>query len=245
MSKRTQMRVATIFVLGWTLFAASCSAKDGQSGSPGKADEEASFNIPATRNYSDTLQVQVTLPSRYLWAADSEKGRRGMSFKPIDYHTLEPVDAHEPGAVGVSTYRIVPRYRVGDSGIMQSYERYPDIGELRFGLSYRPAPVPGRPEALWKRNYLKPGVSGEEFYIGCTPPIGPGSIIEPTECGMTMMLHRREMNGRPAGIIVNASVPASKIEDWKLIEAAMRKLVEPNVEWVLPADKSRTNVRSR
>ena len=245
MSKRTQMRVATIVVLGWTLFAASCSAKDGQSSSSGKADEDASFNIPETRNYSDTLQVRVTLPSRYIWAAGTEEARGGLTFKPIDYRTLEPVDSHSPGAVGVTTYRVTSTYRVGDSGIMQDYDRYLDIGEMRFGLSYRPDPVPDRPEPLWKRNYLKSGVSGEQFSIGCVPPIGPGSIIEPTECGMTLMFHEAVMNGRAAGIVVNASVPASRIEDWKLIEAAMRKLVEPNVEWVQPADESRTNVRSR
>ena len=204
---------------------------EGQEGSQ-KMNNTTTVLIPKRQKYNDTLQIGVTLPSQYIWAPGSDEARRGMSFKPINYHTLEPVDTHEPGAVGVSTYRIVPRYRVGDSGIMQSYERYPDIGELRFGLSYRPAPVPGRPEALWKRNYLKPGVPGEEFYIGCTPPIGPGSIIEPTECGMTIMFHPTEMYGRPAGIRVNASVPASKLEDWELIEAAMRKLIEPNVEWV-------------
>ena len=227
---------ATTVALLCLLFAANCNLNDGQSSRKLSADEEAVFTIPATRNYADTLQIRLALPNQYIWAAGSDEAQRGSKFKPIDYHTLEPVDVHEPGAAGISTYNVFPRYRGGDSGIMQPYERYPDIGETRFGLSYRPAPVPGRPEALWKRNYLKPGVSGEEFYIGCTPPIGPGSIIEPTECGMTIMLHRTEMNGRPAGIIVNASVPATKIGDWKLIEAAVRKLVEPNVEWVGPAD---------
>ena len=195
-------------------------------------DSTISVFIPKLEKYEDNLRIRVALPKQYIWAAGSDEARRGSTFKPIDYHTLEPVDVHEPGAVGVTTYRVFPRYRVGDSGIMQSYERYPDIGETRFGLSYRPDPVPGRPEALWKRNFLKPGVSGEEFYIGCTPPIGPGSMIEPTDCGMTMMFHPTEVNGRPAGIMVNASVPASKIEDWETIEAAIRNLVEPNVEWV-------------
>lgn len=219
---------------------AACDARSSQSDGAldevqGVTQEMAGVTellIPKSRSYSDALQIKVVLPSQYIWALGSEEARRGLTFKPIDYRTLEPVDSHDPGAVGITTYRVTSTYRVGDSGIMQDYDRYPDIGEIRFGLSYRPDPVPGRPESLWKRNYLKSGVSGEQFSIGCVPPIGPGSIIEPTECGMTLMFHEAVMNGRPAGIIVNASVPASRIEDWELIEAAMRKLVEPNVEWV-------------
>lgn len=235
-SKLSKSCVALLILGGLTACNARSSQSDGAldevQGETREMKGVTEVLIPKSRSYGDTLQIKVVLPSRYIWAVGSEEARRGLTFKPIDYRTLEPVDSHDPGAVGITTYRVTSTYRVGDSGIMQAYQRYPDNGHTRFGLSYRPDPVPGRPEALWKRNYLKPGVSGEEFYIGCTPPIGPGSIIEPTECGMTMMLHRREMNGRPAGIMVNASVPASKIEDWKLIEAAMRKLVEPNIEWV-------------
>lgn len=195
-------------------------------------EQKVEVLIPKSRDYSDPLKLKVTLPSRYIWAADSEEGRRGLIFRPIDYRTLEPVDDHPQGVIGIATYFVGSRYRVGDSPIRPVYERYPDIGEMRFGLSYRPDPVPGRPESLWKRYYFKPGVSGEEFSIGCLPPIGPGSIIEPTVCGMTLMFPMPERNGRPAGIFVNASLPASRIEDWRLVEAAMRKLVAPNVEWV-------------
>ena len=226
-----------LLVLGGVV---ACNAKSSHSngalgegqGVSEKNDSTISVFIPKLEKFGDNLRIRVTLPNQYIRAAGSDKAHRGLTFKPINYLTLEPVEVHEPGAVGVTTYRLFPRYRVGDSGIMQAYERYPDIGETRVGLSYRPDPVPGRPEALWKRNYLKPGVSGEDFYIGCTPPIGPGSIIEPTECGMTMMFHPTEINGRPAGIMVNASVPASKIEDWEKIEAAIRNLIGPNVEWV-------------
>lgn len=236
MAEKSQKRHVTKSALLFALFASSCNSSDGQSSLAIEAEKDAVLHIPATRSYPDTLQIKIALPSQYIWAEGSDEARRGLRFKPIDYRTLEPVDAHDPGAVGITTYQITSTYRVGDSGIMQDYERYPDIGETRFGLSYRPDPVPGRPEELWKRNYLKPGISGEEFYIGCVPPIGSGSIIEPTECGMTMMLGRREMNGRPVAIMVNASIPASKMEDWKLIEAAMRKLIEPNVDWIPSED---------
>jgi hypothetical protein len=187
--------------------------------------------VPEVRGYNDTLQVKVTLEEKFLWSPDSDEARRGLVFKPIDYRTLMPTDRHGPGVVGITTYTIVPRYLSGESGILQEYDRYPDIGETRFGLSYRPDAVPGRPEELWKRNYLRRGIPGEEFYIGCTPPVGPGSIVQPTECGMTIMLSSKEVTGRRAGIMVIASVPAAKIEDWVQVEAAIRTLLGPNVAW--------------
>ena len=103
---------------------------------------------------------------------------------------------------------------------------------MRFGLSYRPQPVPSRPEDLWKRIYMKPGVSGEEFYISCIPPMSPGAIDPPTSCTMNLRLAPKQIGTRRAGLILKASVPAARLEDWRQIEATVVRLFAGRVEWI-------------
>ncbi len=106
---------------------------------------------------------------------------------------------------------------------------YPDTGLERYGLSYRPSVVPGRPEALWKRVYVKKNVERHEFIIACLPPIGPGSISPPETCGMNLML---DFGGGKDSVLVKVSMAEGKIKDWRIIERFVKEFLKARVSRV-------------
>jgi len=194
--------------------------------------------IPGTRKYADQLQVRLTLPSPYIYNRDEAEGERGLIFKPLAFGTMQPNQGANEASKGVVTYNLSGYlYEIGD--IPQLNERFQDTGLKRFGLSYRPDPVPSRPEELWKRVYMKPGVSGEDFLITCIPPIGPGSIIPPITCTMTFLVAQQEvfsmyggsqqLRPRRAGVQIRVNLAVEDLENWQEIEQALRKLLLPKL----------------
>jgi hypothetical protein len=194
--------------------------------------------IPSTRKYADELQVRLTLPSRYIYNRGGHEGERGLIFKPLDLGKMQPVQGAPEARKGVVTYALSGYlYEFGD--IPQLHERYQETGLKLFGLSYQPNPVLSRPEELWKRVYVKPGASGEDFLITCIPPIGPGSIIAPKTCTMTFLVAQREvlvlyggsqqLRPRRAGVQIRVNLAAEDLQNWQQIELGSRKLLVPKL----------------
>lgn len=216
------------FALGLAAAAGTPGCKDRYVEGP---DGSIAILLPEERTHADTLQVRITLPREYFWPEGSDEFARGLLLRPIDYTTQTPADDASADLPHLTIVAAVsPRY-FADSGLEQFHDRFDDIGEMRFGLSYRPQPVPSRPEDLWKRIYVKPGVSGEDFLISCIPPMSPGAIDPPTECTMELMLAPKQIGSRRAGLSLKASVPAARLEDWRQIEETVVQLFAGRVEW--------------
>lgn len=190
------------------------------------------IEIPSDKEHDSDLQIRVKVAKKYLPSAEIDTSSE-INFLPLDALTFEPVPtSDELDEARTITFTLAPRYI--DHGFPSSIyvDRFEDIGLKRFGLSYRPMPVEGRPEELWKRVYTKLGVPNQEFSIACTPPIAPGSISAPKSCAMMIILKKSTWNDRPVGVIATAYLPVERLSEWEDVEAAIRAIFEGNIDFL-------------
>lgn len=114
---------------------------------------------------------------------------------------------------------------------------YPDSGEIRFGLSYRPQPVPGRPEDMWQRIYSKPGPHHSDFLIQCIPPISINSISAPEACTMIFNLPIAADLSKSLSLVVHVDFDVDRLSDWKNIEGATSSFLSSRIVYDAAAAK--------
>lgn len=185
-------------------------------------------SIPKEKSDQESVQLTLRLPEKYLVLLE---GAEHKVLRPLNYRTGEPVkelDTDNPDEVSI-WIRPKPLNRGEEFEVFKKWRRYDDIGQTEHGLSYRPQQVPTRPPELWKRAYFKSGVSGDDFYISCIPPISPGAIEAPSACAMHLMLGSTDINGREWGAYVRITFLVERLSDWEVIESRVVELLEPNL----------------
>jgi hypothetical protein len=163
------------------------------------------------------VYLRVVMPKRALVR---DKGGPGYGFRSINYKTGELVASSMTNSNDEIWFYVNSRPFDYDNEFFSQWEKFPQTDQVRFGLEYRPLDVPGRPEELWRRAYFKQGVSGEDFYISCTPPIGPNSISPPTACAMHMQIEATKIEDRLWGAYIRVGFSESRLSDWQAIERA-------------------------
>lgn len=182
---------------------------------------EVDLVLPKVEQHDDDVQLTITLPCRYL----RDEYDYAWSLRSVNYKTDDVSDGAPP-TVGPDFIRFNVRekpYPTAES-LFRPWQAYELNGEERYGLSYAPQVVPSRPETHWKVGYFKPGVSGDDFHIRCSPE-AEGFEIKPQKwCAMVMMLNPTEVHGRPWAASVLVTFNVERLEDWQEIEAKTRDI---------------------
>ncbi len=183
---------------------------------------------PRENYYQGEVRLTVEMPIRFLEQQDGYLSGRYLPQNLRTGEVLPPTAHSHPDAI---FFRVRRSPIDLDDEFFQHWERYysvPAEGE-RHGLIYRPIRAGRRPEFLLKRGYFKPNTRGDYFHISCLPPIGPGSIAPPDNCGMEFLLAPTHFGDRMWGARVFVVFPAEHLADWKLIEQRARDLFENRV----------------
>ena len=216
-----------IVIAAAALFLTSCSPKSDVCVIVG-GDELKRLTIPVAFGAPGEVAVSVKIPGKFLCQSEGEKRE---SLRPLNYLTGQPVDKAGNDDRDVISIRMRPwpSGRGEDMDGFRFWSRFEEIGERRFGLSYRPMKVASRPPELWKRAYFKPDVSGRYFHITCIPPIAPGSIGAPKYCKMTLLLGAEKVARREWGGQVDVAFAEDRLSDWPEIEERVKNLFEPTM----------------
>lgn len=120
----------------------------------------------------------------------------------------------------------------GSTYALYNEEAFPDSGQLKYGLSHRPQITQLRPEKLWKRIYVKPGVKKHDFLIRCIPPIAPGRIWEPDTCEMEMIFSPEGHGSHNDVFLIGLSFDAKRLSDWRAIENTVISFLRGKLEFI-------------
>ena len=221
-------------------FIMCCSSGVGSEETAAAASENPDGIVewlrPETNNYDDDFQIKLKIEEKYIQR--SPYGMDQWQIQSINYKTLEPVpegpsDNPDVMYINFSQYSrdVNDTFYIGRFPLAGLIE--PGTGEPRYGLMYHPQKVKVRPELLWKSVYVKPD-HRDDFYIRCTPPMGPGSISEVRECGMWMTLFPKKQGTRIYFVDTIVWFNVHRMPDWKKIEAAATKLLKPRITYIIP-----------
>ncbi|MEO6218757.1 MAG: hypothetical protein ABIO86_22225 [Sphingomonas sp.] len=172
-----------------------------------------------------------------------------LGYIKVNYRNMKPSPGGESATGDNVLVSVIARQPDFLSGLMKSKAdgnwidpmygnvSFPDTGEIRFGLSYRPQRVPGRPEELWQRIYSKTGSGRNDFVIKCIPPISINSISEPKSCEMTFNLPIAANLSKSLSIVVDVDFDVDRLSDWKNIEKSISSFVGSRIVYDAVATK--------
>ena len=188
-----------------------CAGKDSR--------EKVVLLLPEKKKYDDSIQLAVPIECRFI-----SNGALPSGLHWLNYRTGLPA----PDGSGDDADLIRLDLRAGpymkDPEVFRQWQAFDEIGRTRFGLSYRPQIVPTRPEDHWRVGYFKPGVSGEDFHIRCSPET-PGFSVAPQKwCRMEISLNSTEIGDRMWSAQVGALFRVERMDDWPEIEKRLRNL---------------------
>lgn len=158
-------------------------------------------------------QLILRIPCQYV-----EQEFEPHTFRRVDYLTGEPSSDRSSESPNLVTFRISVRPYDPSSPLYRVWQRFPDIGQMRYGLSYQPLVVQSRPETHWDAGYFKPDVSGDDFHIRCRPET-PGFSTAPQKwCMMALSVNPTEFDGRMWAVRVETTFRVERLTDWQAIE---------------------------